>query len=108
MKKSSKFLLSFLMAVTIIFGLVGCSEDKVTFTSKTVNDLSFDLPDNFKDFENDDGVMITTNEVFNYLIYRKGQDNSETFQNLTFAYNKNAETSLKANIENVKNSIVIK
>lgn len=178
MKKSSKIVLSFLMAATVIFGFTGCGEKKVTFTNKTVNGISLDVPDDFKAFEEKNGTLVASNEdstasigiskateaegltvedwtedsyketiltnyedvklvefkndvkisgkavvyayytakndngvdveVYNYLIFSKGQDDSQTFQVITLAYNKDAKTSLQNNIDNVKNSIIIK
>lgn len=62
MKKLITSILSLLMALTMIFGLTGCGEEKVTLTNKTVNGLSFDVPDDFSDFVEKQSVMVASNE----------------------------------------------
>lgn len=61
MKKSSTIVLSLLMALTMVFGLTGCVEEEITLTNKTIYGLSFDVPDDFGDFEEKQGVMIASN-----------------------------------------------
>lgn len=81
MKKSITTVLSFLMVLTMIFGLAGCGEEnaspsggkKVTLTSKTVNGLSFDVPDDFGDFAETQGVMLATNEESTASIVVSGE-----------------------------------
>jgi len=62
MKKTSKIFLSFIMAATVILGVTGCSEEKVSLTNKTIHGVSIDIPDDFKDFTEKDGAMMATNE----------------------------------------------
>lgn len=178
MKKSSKLVLFFLMVAIAVFSLVGCSDKKVTLTNKTVNGISFDVPDDFKDFnkkeestlatDEDSTASIAVSDVLdaegmpiegwtkdsykelmlssfsnveiieyksdvtisnskaiyvhytaknsnnveieghNYLIYHPGEGDAQTCQTLAFAYNKNTDTSLKSNMEAIKNSISVK
>lgn len=62
MKKSSTIVLCLLMSFTMLFGLTGCDKEKVVLTNKTVNGLSFDVPEDFKDFEETQEVMLSKNE----------------------------------------------
>jgi hypothetical protein len=191
MKKSSTIVLSLLMALTMIFGLTGCGEEessssgknesslsgeeKVKLSTKTVNGLSFDVPDDFGDFAETQGVMLSTNEEstasivvsgeldmmgrrpediskeyytqtvipnytdvnflefktdvtisystavhthftaksasglevesYTYLIYLPVDDGDGTMQSVMFSFTKDAENSLKANIDAVKSSL---
>ncbi len=62
MKKSSTIVLCLLMALTMLFGLTGCGEENVALTNKTVNGLSFDVPEDFTDFAETQEVMLSKNE----------------------------------------------
>lgn len=73
MKKSITIVLSLLMVLTMIFSLTGCGEEKVTLTNKTANGLSFDVPDDFSDFEEKQGIMLSTNEESTASIVVSGE-----------------------------------
>lgn len=78
MKKSIIAVLCMLMAFAIIFAFPGCNEktgagggtgnptqpaqEKVALTAKTVNGLTFKVPDDFKEFAETGEVMLSTNE----------------------------------------------
>ena len=65
------------MVLTVLLGLTGCGEEKagekVTLSSKTVNGLSFDVPDDFKDFTETQSVMLSTNEKSTASIVVSGE-----------------------------------
>jgi len=177
MKKLSITVLSLLMTLIMIFSLTGCSEEKVTLTNKTVSGLSFDVPDDFSEFAENQGTMIATNkestasigvsvagdasgypaadwtqesyiqsvlanysdvniiefdanatvsgstavyahyivkdsdgserEAYNYIIYLPENDGVPMFQSITFAFSKSVDTSLKENIDAIRNSLKI-
>jgi len=178
MKNFSTIVLSLLVALTLTFGLTGCGEDKVNFTNKTVHGLSFDVPDDFCEFAEKQGVMVSSNEestasivvspvgdaygyaaadwteesyteatvpnhtdvsfiefntdatvssltavyahftaknsngieleTYNYLIYFPVDDGDPMFQSIAFAMGKDADTSLKVNIDAVLSSLKVK
>jgi hypothetical protein len=160
----------------MIIGLAGCGEKKATLTNKTIYGLSFDVPDDFKDFIEKQGIMVSTNkestasiavsdiadaqgyaladwtkesytqatipnytdvnfldfnieatisgspalyshyttknsngvelESYSYIVYFLVEGNDATmFQSITFSFNKDADSSLKANIDVIKNSV---
>lgn len=62
MKKSKTIVLSFLMIFAMIFGLSGCGEEQIMFANKTVNGLSFDVPKDFGEFKEKQGIMVASNE----------------------------------------------
>ena len=62
MKKALSVILMAALSLTLMFGMTGCGEEKVTLTNKTVNGLSFDVPDDFSDFAETQEVMLSKNE----------------------------------------------
>lgn len=77
MKKSITTVLSFLMVLIMIFGLAGCGEEsggeKVTLSGKTVNGLSFDVPEDFGDFAETQDIMLATNAASTASIAVSGE-----------------------------------
>lgn len=69
MKKPSTIVLCLIIALTMLIGLTGCgeeesasSEEKTILSNKTINGLSFDVPDDFSEFTESQSVMLSTNE----------------------------------------------
>ncbi|MCX7615466.1 MAG: hypothetical protein N2Z65_06895 [Clostridiales bacterium] len=60
MKKALSIILMAALSLTLMFGMTGCGEEKVTLASQTVNGLSFNVPSDFGEFAEKQNAMVAT------------------------------------------------
>lgn len=61
MKKLQRVIFMAALSMAVMFGLTGCGED-ITLESKTTEGITMDVPSDFGEFKDQDGLKIAVNE----------------------------------------------